>query len=53
VANFFEHCNHHRDRESLDNLTPAGVYFGDGERNIDMRKESDEALITANCACKP
>ena len=31
VAAFVEHCNHARYHESLDNLTPADVYFGRGE----------------------
>ena len=28
IGNFFEHYNHHRYHESLDNLTPADVHFG-------------------------
>jgi putative transposase len=31
VAAFVEHYNHRRVHESLDNLTPADVYFGRGE----------------------
>jgi putative transposase len=31
VAGFVDHYNHHRVHESLDNLTPADVYFGRGE----------------------
>ena len=30
VAAFVDHCNHRRVHESLDNLTPAEVYFGRG-----------------------
>lgn len=30
VADFVEHYNHRRYHESLDNLTPANVYFGKG-----------------------
>jgi transposase InsO family protein len=30
VAAFVEHYNHRRAHESLDNLTPADVYFGRG-----------------------
>jgi len=28
IGNFIEHHNHQRHHESLDNLTPANVYFG-------------------------
>ncbi|MBD8908451.1 hypothetical protein MZTS_17405 [Methylorubrum zatmanii] len=31
VTAFVEHYNHLRAHESLDNLTPADVYFGRGE----------------------
>jgi putative transposase len=39
VAAFVDYYNHHRYHESLDNLTPADVYFGRGQRILDMRKE--------------
>lgn len=39
VADFVEHYNHRRYHESLDNLTPADVYFGRGDR---IRKRRDE-----------
>jgi hypothetical protein len=35
VAAFVEHCNHRRYHESLDNLTPADVYFGRDHRILD------------------
>jgi putative transposase len=31
MAAFIEHYNHRRYHESLDNLTPADVYFGRGQ----------------------
>ena len=39
IADFVEHYNHRRFHESLDNLTPADVYFGRGDR---IRKRRDE-----------
>ena len=37
VAGFVEHYNHRRYHESLDNLTPADVYFGRGARILERR----------------
>lgn len=45
VADFVDHYNHHRYHESLDNLTPADVYFGRGQRIIQMRKEIKSRTI--------
>jgi transposase InsO family protein len=39
VVDFVEHYNHRRYHESLDNLTPADVYFGQGDR---IRKRRDQ-----------
>lgn len=39
VGGFVEHYNHRRYHESLDNLTPADVYFGRGTR---IRKHREE-----------
>ena len=39
VADFVEHYNHRRYHESLDNLTPADVYFGRGARILKRREE--------------
>jgi putative transposase len=35
VAAFIDHYNHRRYHESLDNLTPADVYFGRGQAILD------------------
>jgi len=45
VAAFVYYYNHHRYHESLDNLTPADVYFGRGQRILDMRKEIKRRTI--------
>jgi transposase InsO family protein len=45
VAGFVDHYNHCRYHEALDNLTPADVYFGRGQRIIDMRKEIKRRTI--------
>jgi putative transposase len=39
IGDFVDHYNHRRYHESLDNLTPADVYFERGQRILDMRKE--------------
>jgi RNA-directed DNA polymerase len=37
VSGFVEHYNHHRYHESIDNLTPADVYFGRAETILTER----------------
>ena len=46
VANFVEHYNHRRYHESLDNLTPADVYFGRGQGVLNERREIKRKTIT-------
>jgi transposase InsO family protein len=45
LATFVDHYNHRRYHESLDNLTPADVYFGRGQNILDMRKEIKHKTI--------
>jgi len=45
VAAFVEHYNHHRYHESLDNLTPADVYFRRGARILATRGEIKRTTI--------
>ncbi len=45
ITDFVDHYNHRRYHEALDNLTPADVYFGRGQRIIDMRKEIKRRTI--------
>ena len=39
IGSFVDYYNHHRYHESLDNLTPADVYFGRGARILKRREE--------------
>ena len=45
VAAFVEHYNHCRYHESLDNLTPADVYFGRDQRILKARREIKRRTI--------
>ena len=45
VADFVEHYNHRRYHESLDNLTPADVYFGRGDRILKRREDIKRRTI--------
>ena len=45
VAALVDHYSHRRYRESLDNLTPADVYFGRGQNIREMRKEITRRTI--------
>jgi putative transposase len=45
IADFVEHYNHRRYHESLDNLTPADVYFGRGTRILKRREEIKRRTI--------
>jgi putative transposase len=45
VAAFVEHYNHRRYHESLDNLTPADVYFGRDQRILHARHEIKQRTI--------
>jgi transposase InsO family protein len=47
VAAFVEHYNHQRYHESLDNLTPADVYFGRGEAIL-LERERIKRQTLAN-----
>lgn len=45
VAAFIDHYNHRRYHESLDNLTPADVYFGRGARILKRRDDIKQRTI--------
>jgi putative transposase len=45
IADFVEHYNNRRYHESLDNLTPAAVYFGRGSRLLLRREEIKRKTI--------
>ena len=39
IASFVEYYNHHRYHESLDNLSPADVYYGRAKEVLNKRAE--------------
>jgi putative transposase len=45
IVDFVEHYNTRRYHESLDNLTPADVYFGRGARILQTREEIKRKTI--------
>ena len=45
VAGFVEHYNHRRHHESLDDLTPADVYFGRGQAILRERERIKRQTI--------
>jgi putative transposase len=45
VADFGDHYNHRRCHESLDNLTPADVYFGRAARSLEQRRKTKRQTI--------
>ena len=38
LQRFINYYNHERYHESLDNLTPAGVFYGGGQKILDQRQ---------------
>jgi putative transposase len=51
IAAFVEHYNHRRYHESLDNLTPADVYFGRGQSILLTRERIVRPLSATAIAC--
>ncbi len=45
IGNFIEHYNHQRYHESLDNLTPADVYFGRAKDILAERQRTKRQTI--------
>jgi len=38
IGSFVDHYNHHRYHESINNLTPADVYFGRAQAILEQRE---------------
>ena len=56
VAGFVHHYNHRRYDESLDNLTPADVYFGRGQAILEIGSPGQDCtlrLASTCCAASP
>ncbi len=45
IGRFIEYYNHHRYHESLENLTPADVYFGRGQTIMQERHRIKQKTI--------
>ena len=45
IEKFINHYNHHRYHESLQNLTPADVYFGRGQTILNQRERIKQNTI--------
>ena len=45
IRAFIEHYNHHRYHESLNNVTPADVYFGRAQTIIEQRERIKRKTI--------
>ncbi len=45
IAAFVDHYNHRRYHESLDNLTPADVYFGRGQTILNRKRKDQTKTI--------
>ena len=51
IEEFVEYYNNCRYHESLDNLTPADVYFGRGQAILKRRERSNEKPSNKDAAC--
>ena len=49
IGAFVDHYNHRRYHESLQNLTPADVYFGRGETILKQRERIKQNTIETRC----
>jgi len=45
MENFVHYYNYHRYHESLDNVTPADVYFGKREQSLKRREKIKEQSL--------
>jgi putative transposase len=47
IETFVDHYNHRRYHESINNLTPADVYFGRGQAILEQRERIKRKTIEA------
>ena len=53
IASFIDHYNHHRYHESLNNLTPADVYFGRGQAILEKKEKNQGRHHQAKTLASP
>jgi len=49
IEAFVDHYNHRRYHESINNLTPADVYFGRGQDIVKQRERTKLKTVEARC----
>lgn len=52
IESFVEHYNHERYHESINNFTPADVYFGRGQSILNQRERAKQKTIEHRRLCR-
>jgi hypothetical protein len=46
IGEWVDYYNHHRYHESLDNLTPADIFFGRKQEKLQQREKTKQITLT-------